>query len=138
MKVANEQILIKLNQAFLDEEKLKEEVANSSTENIEYTEEINNLNKLLNESLVWKTKHQKLKWYHNFAIKKKSSENDILATSYNARISELKQQILILENEKCEVEDKLSPYMTGVIKTKENGQYTDALRATYQDLVMMV
>ena len=71
LKVANEQILIKLNQAFLNEEKPKEEVANSSTENIEYTEEINNLNKLLNESLVWKTKHQKLKWYHNFAMKKK-------------------------------------------------------------------
>ena len=27
--------------------------------------------------------------------------------------------------------------MKGVIKTKENGQYTDAVRATYQDLVMM-
>ena len=49
----------------------------------------------------------------------------------------MKQQILILENEKCEVEDKLSSYMKGVIKTKENGQYTDAVRATYQDLVMM-
>ena len=66
LKVANKQILIKLN-----EERLKE-VANSSTENIEYAEEINNLNKLLNESLVWKTKHQKLKWYHNFAMKKKN------------------------------------------------------------------
>ena len=54
MKVANEKILIKLNEAFLNEEKLKEEVANSSAENIDYTEEINNLNKLLNESLVWK------------------------------------------------------------------------------------
>ena len=52
LKVANEKILIKLNEAFLNEEKLKEEVANSSVENIEYTEEINNLNKLLNESLV--------------------------------------------------------------------------------------
>ena len=71
LKVANKQILIKLNEAFLNEEKLKEEVANSSGENIEYAEEINNLNKLLNESLVWKTKHQKLKWYHNFAMKKK-------------------------------------------------------------------
>ena len=72
MKVANKQILIKLNEAFLSEEKLKEEVANSSGENIEYAEEINNLNKLLNESLVWKTKHQKLKWYLNFAMKKNS------------------------------------------------------------------
>ena len=70
LKVANKQILIKLNEAFLNEEKLKEEVANSSTEIIEYVEEINNLNKLLNESLVWKTKHQRLKWYHNFAVKK--------------------------------------------------------------------
>ena len=137
MKVANEQIVIKLNEAFLNGEKLKEEVENSSVESTEYTEEVNNLNKLLNESLVWKTKHQKLKWYHNFANKKKSSENDILATSYNVRISELKQQILILENEKCEVEDKLSSYMKGVIKTKENGQYTDAVRATYQVLVTM-
>ena len=72
MKVANKQILIKLNEAFLNEEKLKEEVANSSGENIEYVEEINNLNKLLNESLVWKTKHQKLRWYLNFAMKKNS------------------------------------------------------------------
>ena len=70
MKVANKQILIKSNEAFLNEEKLKEEVANSSTEIIEYVEEINDLNKLLNESLVWKTKHQRLKWYHNFAVKK--------------------------------------------------------------------
>ena len=70
-------------------------------------------------------------------MKKNSSENDILGTSYNARTSELKQQILILENEKCEVEDKISSYMKGVIKTKENRYYTDAVRATSQDLVMM-
>ena len=71
LKVANKQILIKLNETFLNEERLKEKVENSSTENIEYAAEINNLNILLNESLVWKTKYQKLKWYHNFAMKKK-------------------------------------------------------------------
>ena len=108
MKVVNKQNLIKLNEAFLNEERLKDEVEKSSAENIEYAVEINNLNKILNESLVWKTKHQKLKGYRNFAMKKKSSQNDILGTSYNARISESKQQILILENEKCQVEDKLS------------------------------
>ena len=27
--------------------------------------------------------------------------------------------------------------MEGVIRTKKNGQYTDVVRATYQDLVMM-
>ena len=137
MKVANKQSLIKLIEAFLNEEKLKEEFANSSSETIEYAEEIYNLNKLLNEPPVWKTKHLKLKWYYNFAMTKKSTENDILEASYNARLSELKQQILILEIEKCEVEDKLSSYMEGVVKTKENGQCTDAVRATYQDLVLM-
>ena len=65
---------------FLSEENLKEEVANSAAENIEYAEKINNLNKLLRESLVWKTKHQKLNWYHNIAMKRKSSETDILGT----------------------------------------------------------
>ena len=50
----------------------------------------------------------------------------------------MKQQILILENEKCEVKDKLSSNMEGVIKTKENGQYTNAVRETYQDFVIMV
>ena len=43
----------------------------------------------------------------------------------------------MLENEKFEVEDKLSLYIEGVIKTKENGQYNDSAKATYKDLVMM-
>ena len=50
---------------------------------------------------------------------------------------ELKQQISILENEKCEFEEKFSSYMEGLIKNKENGHYNDSVRATYQDLVMM-
>ena len=64
-------------------------------------EEINNLHKILNESLVWKAKHQEVKWYYNAAMKKMSIEIDILGATYNARISELKQEILILENDKC-------------------------------------
>ena len=39
-EVANKQILIKLNEAFLNEEKLKEEVSNSAAGNNEYAEEI--------------------------------------------------------------------------------------------------
>ena len=70
-------------------------------------------------------------------MERKINKNEILGTSYDARISELKQQISILENEKCEVEEKLSSYMEGLIKTKENGHYNDIVRATYQDLVMI-
>ena len=68
---------------------------------------------------------------------KKNKKNEILGASYDARISELKQRISILENEKCEVEDKLSSYMEVLKKTKDNGHYNDTVRATYQDLVMM-
>ena len=67
----------------------------------------------------------------------RKNKNKSSGTSYDARISELKQQITILENEKCEVEEKLSSYMEGLIKTKENRHYSNTVRATYQVLVMM-
>ena len=70
-------------------------------------------------------------------MERKNSKNEILGTSYGARTYELKQQISILQNQKCEVEEKLALYMEGLIKTKENGHYNDTVRATYQDLVMM-
>ena len=127
----------KLNESLLNEERLKVEVKNSSLQCIEYQKEIDHLSKLLDESLIWEAKHQKLKWYHKFAMERKNNKNEILGTSYDARISELKQQISILENEKCEIEEKLSSYTESLIKTKENGHYNDTVRATYQDLVMM-
>ena len=133
----NDRLVKKLNESLLNEDKLKDESKNSSLQSIEYQQEIDHLNKLLDESLIWKTKHQKFKWYHKFAMERKNNENEILGTSYDARISELEQQISILENEKCEAEEKLSSYMEGLIKTKENGHYNDTVRATYQDLVMV-
>ena len=133
----NDRLVKKLNESLLNEEKLKDEIKNSSLQSIEYQQEIDHLNKLLDESLIWKTKHQKLKWYHKFAMERKNNKNEILGTSYGARTSELKQQLSILENQKCEVEEKLALYMEGLIKTKENGHYNDTVRATYQDLVMM-
>ena len=70
-------------------------------------------------------------------MERKNNKNEILGTSYDARISELKQHISILENEKCEFEEKLSSYMEGLIKIKANGHYNDTVRPTYQDVVMM-
>ena len=43
---------------------------------------------------------------------------EIVVTTYDARISELRQQISILEKKKCEVEENPS-YMEGLIKNKE-------------------
>ena len=49
----------------------------------------------------------------------RKNKNKSSGTSYDARISELKQQITILENEKCEVEEKLSSYMEGLLRLKK-------------------
>ena len=113
----NDRLVKKLVESLLNEEKLKDKIKNSSLQSIEYQQEIDYLNKLLDESLIWEAKHQKLKWYHKFPMERKNNKNEILGTSYDARISELKQQVSILENEKCEVEEKLSSYMEGLIKT---------------------
>ena len=115
-------------------------MVNSYFERIEYVKEMNNLNKSPHESLVWKTKHEKIKCYHNVVMEKKSRENDTFGSSCIARLSELKQQILILESGKCEVEDKLSSCMDSLIlnlKLKGNDQDTDNVRATYLELAMM-
>ena len=126
-----DRLVKKLNKSLLNEEKLKDEIKDSSLQSIDYQQEIDHLNKLLDESLIWKTKHQRLNWYHKFVMKRKNNKNEILGTSYDVWISELKQQISILENEKYEVEEELSWYMEGLIKTKENGHYYDTVRATY-------
>ena len=51
--------------------------------------------------------------------RQKKKKIEIVVTSYDARISELKQQISILENKKREVEENPSSYMEGLIKNKE-------------------
>ena len=53
----NDRLLKKLNESHLNEEKLKDEIKNSSLECIVYQQEIDRLNNLLDESLIWKTKH---------------------------------------------------------------------------------
>ena len=61
MTGANDRLVKKLNESLLNEEKLKYEIKNSSLQSIEYQQEIDDLNKRLDESLIWKTKHHKLK-----------------------------------------------------------------------------
>ena len=48
---------------------------------------------------------RKLKWYYENAVYKKS--NNVLETSYESRIKDLSDYILVLENEKNEIEQKL-------------------------------
>ena len=68
----NYRLVKKLNESLLNKEKLKDEIINSSLESIDYQQEIDYLKKLLDESLIWKTKHQKLKWYHKFVMERQT------------------------------------------------------------------
>ena len=78
-----DRLVKKLNKSLLNEEKLKDEIKDSSLQSIDYQQEIDHLNKLLDESLIWKTKHQRLNWYHKFVMKRKNNKNEILGTSYD-------------------------------------------------------
>ena len=74
----NDRLVKKLNESLLNEEKLKDEIKNSSLQSIEYQQEIDHLNELLDEPLIWKTEHQNIKWYHKFAMERKNNKNEIL------------------------------------------------------------
>ena len=57
----NDSLVKKLNESLLNEKKLNDEIKNSSLQSIEYQQEIDRLNKLPDESLIWRTKHGKKK-----------------------------------------------------------------------------
>ena len=91
---------------------------------------------LLDSALKNKTRNQKLKsYYKKLAQENKSSV--ILETSFESRVKELKDQLAVLEVEKLEVEHHLNVFLEREVVTKENGRYTDDVRAVYQDLVCM-
>jgi len=57
--------------------------------------------------------------------------------SFDNEIQDLKNYITVLEFEKEEMKQKLEKFLQAEIITKENGRYTDDVRAVYQDLVCM-
>ena len=70
-------------------------------------------------------------------MKNQVSETKILGTSFNSRIFELQQQILILNNDKTEGAEKLNCYISEAIQTKVKNRYTDTVKARYQNWVWM-
>ena len=57
----NDRLIKNLSESLLNEETLRDEIKNSSFQSADYQEEIDHLNKLLDESLIWKTNHHKTK-----------------------------------------------------------------------------
>ena len=129
---------LQLENEFLNKEKLCADISKLSVENDSSRKQVDHLNQLLDSALKSKTRNQKLKWYYkNIAAEKPNQNSDILESSYECRLEELKNQVIILENEKNEIELQLENFLQREIVTKENGRYKDEIRAVYQDLVCM-
>ena len=78
-----------------------------------------------------------MKWYYKNLVEKLNQNNNALDTSFEARISELHNQIKILEVQRTEVEDRLQNFLDNIIQTKEKNRYSNDVRACCQDLVLM-
>ena len=68
----NDRLVKKLNYSILNEEKLKDEIKNSSLQSIKYQQEIDHLNKLLDESLFRKQNIRTLSGITNLRWKEKT------------------------------------------------------------------
>ena len=68
----NDRLVKKLNYSILNEEKLKDEIKNSSLQSIKYQQEIDHLNKLLDESLFRKQNIRNLSGITNLRWKEKT------------------------------------------------------------------
>ena len=107
-------------------------------ENDSLNKRLDDVSKLLDKSLKDTSRNQKMKWYYKQLAKTKNDKFDILESSYETRIVELKDQLKLLEFEKNEIEEKLETFLSDhKIQTFQNGRYIDDVRACYQDLVLM-
>ena len=68
----NDRLVKKLNHSILNKEKLKDEIKNSSLQSIKYQQEIDHLNKLLDESLFRKQNIRTLSGITNLRWKEKT------------------------------------------------------------------
>lgn len=95
---------------------------------------LSDLNNKLDVAIEAKSKAQKMKsYYKHLSMKKMSSP----FCSFEEQIKDLQNYVKVLETEKLETEERLKVFMDKEILTKENGRYTDDVRAVYQDLVCM-
>ena len=95
-----------------------------------------NLNKTLETALKDGLRHRKkISFLKSKLRNSNSSSNDSFSQSY---ITELKEKIKILENEKLELEEKINDFTnSSSIQLFHNGKYNNNIRAVYEDLLCM-
>ena len=91
--------------------------------------------KLMKEIAKKKRKHQKARSYYHSKIEKLATKNTF---DLDSQIQELKDEIIVLENEKVEMQQELEYFMANELAPLKNidGSYTNIVRACFQDLVM--
>ena len=103
------------------------------SENSVLSNRVLQLTEELSNALQRKDQHRKMKWYY----KNLAGETDNVHKNCAREINELKGKCDYLENRSAELEEELILMRNNKIVTKENGRFTDDVRATYQDLVAL-
>ena len=92
----------------------------------------NELNKSLDGALRTTLTIRKSVSYLKIKNKKANEKND-----YHSYIQSVKEQILFLENENSELEEKIEVFSSQKLSYFENRKYIDTTRMVYEDILLM-
>ena len=80
-------------------------------------------------------KERNKRYWKNLA-KRNASENDNSSFS-QSYVDELNEQIMYLQNEKLQLEERMQDFVANKVNFFHNGKYDDIIRTVYQDLFCM-
>ena len=88
------------------------------------------------KEIAKKRKHQKARSYYYSKIEKLVTKNTF---DLDSQIQELKDEIIVLENEKVEMQQELEYFIDNELAPLKNidGSYKNKVRACFQDLVIL-
>ena len=122
-------------------EKCKELLTDKKRLEAVVLEKENNIRKLTDDLIFEMAEKRKYQKSRNYYMKlahsaHKKSHQDML--DHNSTIKELKDQVLVLENQKLEIEDQMESMLRNELSELKNadGSYKNDIRAMYQDLVL--
>ena len=115
---------------------LKEKLFNQEGKIGELEVETKELNKKLEEALKASMKERKKRDYWKNLAKKNASKNDNSSFSQSS-VDELNEQIMYLQNEKLQLEERMQDFVANKVNFFHNGKYDDNICTVYQDLLCM-
>ena len=130
LKGTSKEFKEKYSELLNDKEKLLQDVQEKDEEVTKLT------NKLFNE-MAEKRRFQKQKSYYVNKLSKLSDKQPVFF-DYDSKIKDLQDTIVVLQNEKLEIEDNLESILEHELPELKNvdGSYKNNVRACFQDLVL--